>query len=60
MPLEPLQTPHLGALAWIVPSLEGSGVRVGECGRMVDQRTILGTLPESYVGNHDVWSVEEV
>ena len=43
----PVQTPHLAALAWIDPSLRGSGVRMGECGRREDQRTILGTLPGS-------------
>ena len=56
----PVQTPHLAALAWIDPSLSGIGERVGECGRMVDQSSTLGILPESYVGNHAVWNVEEV
>ena len=60
MPLEPRCTPYLGAWAWIVLALEGSDAMVGECGRMVDQNPTLGSLPESYVGNHVVWNVEEV
>ena len=33
---------------------------VDGCGRMVDQNPALGSLPENSVGNHAVWTVEEV